>query len=211
MNAFKFTSFASGLLGASVLALGFSGLAPRAASAAPFGVLPAQAVTAETALVQAKFRSGKRTVRRGRVVRSSRFVRPRAVRGYRHRGPGPAAIIGAFGAVAAAAIAAESRRSYHPVYAPGYPVYDPGYGYYPDYGYADVYAAPVPVYGGPVYVRQPRARIYRPARQVWYPRAARPVYAGPRIYTGPRVVRAPVAGGVRFGGAGRAFRGARWR
>lgn len=165
MFHFKIAAKAGGLFGASLLAIGLAAASVQMANSAPLQVLPATAVTPDPAIVEAKFR-------RNRAVPAPRVRRSRVYRGrpvYRSRRAGnpaaAAAIIGAFGAVAAAAIAAESRRDrvyyhqpYNPVYGGyGYPAYNTGYEY-PNYGYGAAY----PVYSDGHYRSPPRYRgVYR--------------------------------------------------
>lgn len=178
--------FAGGLtaiLGASALVLGLTGATVRPAAAMP--ILSGSAVAPESAIVEARFR-------RTRSVRRASPRRPRQVRRIvRGRNAYPAAaIIGAFGAITAAVIAAERHNG----------------PYYLDYGYAPVYggyhAYPMPVYG---YGYYPRHRV----RRGW-----RPVYGGHRVRRAPvyRGYGAPSYRGVavrpvRGFRAARGFRG----
>jgi hypothetical protein len=177
----KMTALASGIVSASILALTMGGV--QRAAAAPFGLLPSNALSVESPIIQARYRARGRSVTRARSGR--RAVRSRYVLLNRGGNVAAAAMIGAFGAIVASAIAAESRRD-------RYVTHNPGYAYYPQqYGYAPVYQRPAVYYNdayyqdqsyntGGYYVKKKRrgiARIFGKPRRVYAPAyQAAPVY-----------------------------------
>lgn len=216
MQFLKMSAAAAGLLGVSVIALSMGG-APQAA-AAPLNLLQAPSFAVDSPIIQARYRARKRSARRVRSARRSRrAVRSRYIRrGRRGNGAAAAAMIGAFGTIVAAAIAADSRRErYVPYHRPYYQPYQP---HYSNYGYAPApvyyrrrapvyYHQPAPVYGG-YYVKKKRrglGRIFGKRKRVFVPYAApAPRYRPQRAFR-PRVVRNP-----QFRAA-RSFRPARAR
>ncbi len=221
MRNLAVSALATGILGASVIALAGGGV--QSAAAAPFTLLSNKAVSAESPIVQARYRARNRSSRRvrsARRARSRRIVRPRRYgrRGYirrgRRRNAAAAAMIGAFGTIVAAAIAADARRDRYAPYAYGYAPYYPSYGYAPGYyrprAYypARVHHRPhvyhAPVVGG-YYVKRKRrglGRIFGRRKKVFVP-----YRAAPRTVYHPGAVAAPgmVVGG-RIYRPGRAFR-----
>ena len=164
MTVFRLRSGLTAILGASAVAFGLAAFSEAPAAAASMPILSGSAVTPETAVVQARFRRnrGARRVYRSRYRYGRRSYRVR-------RGNQAAAIIGAFGAIAAAAIAAERRRA---------PVY------YYDYGYAPVYGGyyyPQPVYTYRYYPRYRSVPIYS-HRYYRRHRGLRRVYRAPRNF-----------------------------
>jgi hypothetical protein len=202
MQLLKMTTLAAGVIGATVIAIGV-GTSQRV-SAAPFNVLPAESLTVGNPIVEAHYRPMRHKARRGH-----RVVRSRYIRRHRRGNAAAAAMIGAFGNIVAAAIAADSRRDrvyyggHAPYYGATYPVYD----YTPAY-------VPAPVYGGSYYY--PRRRIIRRAYvrpgRVFVPRRAALGFRTPRIAHGAQFGRPwrAVHGGNRavFRARAGGFRGA---
>ena len=130
--------------GLALVAATFIGVsAASSVSAAPMSVAGAEIVTPASQITDVRYR-------RHYVVR-------------RHRGVGPAAVLGLFGALAGAAIA--SNRYDDGYYYGGYPAYGygyPAYGYgYPAYSYG--YGYPAYGYRNRGYYRGPRYGAYRGA------------------------------------------------
>ena len=194
------TAIATGVVSASILALTIGGA--QQVAAAPFSVLSTKAVSAESPIIQARYKARKRTARRSRSVRRARSARRargsrRAVRSrYRGRRGNAAAVamIGAFGAIVASAIAADARRDRYVTYSPGY--YQPHYGYAPVYRHPHVYHGqryyqPHRVNRGGHYVNRKRrgiGRVFGQPRRVFAPRRGAPAFRGRRAAS-PRIAR----------------------
>lgn len=199
----RLSFLAASLIGASAIALGMGVSAPKAA-AAPFQVLPAKSVSADSPILQARYRARSRSAVRVKRARRARVGR-RAVRSryYRRRGgnAAAAAMIGAFAGIVGAAIAAENRRDRYETY------YRPHRRYYPDYAYYPQTYYPQPayypqayypqaVYGGGYYVKRKRrgiARVFGRSRRVYVPAQSigvppTPVYGG-GVYRAHRAYR----------------------